>query len=266
MAASSENDSGAGSMASTQSAGVSPALEMLLNSKFEDLSTQFGFFEGRLDAIDKKLSVLDKVEKKVAKLETLEQSLVKEQKNQGRGLECMVSNQTEAGKAINNMAGAVDAVQHRLTESKNNLATIEKRLSVLDSLDQKLGKLEKKVSTPAFGVEQKLAALRGKANAAAANEEDLDRPTLDSKLDAMAERIQGIEEGINTISSSASTGPATTEAVVAALDEKLRDVTPKISTMHSNLEVLLTGESEASGLIDKVHDQYQITSLRIKTN
>ena len=41
MAASSENDSGAGSMASTQSAlGVSPALEMLLNSKFEDLSTQ----------------------------------------------------------------------------------------------------------------------------------------------------------------------------------------------------------------------------------
>ena len=260
MAASSENDSGAGSMASTQSAGVSPALEMLLNSKFEDLSTQFGFFEGRLDAIDKKLSVLDKVEKKVAKLETLEQSLVKEQKNQGRGLECMVSNQTEAGKAINNMAGAVDAVQHRLTESKNNLATIEKRLSVLDSLDQKLGKLEKKVSTPAFGVEQKLAALRGKANAAAANEEDLDRPTLDSKLDAMAERIQGIEEGINNISSSASTGPATTEAVVAALDEKLRDVTPKISTMHSNLEVLLTGESEASGLIDKVHDQYQMTS------
>ena len=138
---------------------------------------------------------------------------------------------------------------------KHNLATIEKRLSVLDSLDQKLGKLEKKVSAPAFGVEQKLAALRGKtaaANTAAANEEEVDRPTLDSKLDAMAERIQGIEEGINTISSTASTGPATTEAVVAALDEKLRDVTPKISTMHSNLEVLLTGESEASGLIDKV--------------
>ena len=135
---------------------------------------------------------------------------------------------------------------------KHNLATIEKRLSVLDTLDQKLGKLEKKVSAPAFGVEQKLAALRGKtaaANTAAANEEEVDRPTLDSKLDAMAERIQGIEEGITNIS---STGPATTDAVVAALDEKLRDVAPKISTMHSNLEVLLTGENEATGLIDKV--------------
>ena len=200
MAASSENDSGAGSMASTQSAGVSPALEMLLNSKFEDLSTQFGFFEGRLDAIDKKLSVLDKVEKKMAMLESLEQSLVKEQKNQGRGLECMVSNQTEAGKAINNMAGAVDAIQRRLgqDQGKNSLATIEKRLS---GLDQKLGRLENKVSTPAFGVEQKLAALRSKT-AATANEEEVDRPSLDSKLDAMAERIQGIEEGINNISSS----------------------------------------------------------------
>ena len=211
---------------------------------------QFGFFEGRLDAIDKKLSVLDKGEKKMAMLEALEQSLVKEQKNQGRGLECMVSNQTEAGKAINNMAGAVDAIQRRLgqDQGKNSLAAIEKRLS---GLDQKLGRLENKVSSPAFGVEQKLAALRSKT-AATANEEEVDRPSFDSKLDAMAERIQGIEEGINNISSSASTGTATTEAVVAALDEKLRDVTPKISTMHSNLEVLLTGESEASGLIDKV--------------
>ena len=34
--------------------------------------------------------------------------------------------------------------------------------------------------------------------------------------------------------------------------QELRDVAPKISKMHSNLEVLLTGESEANSYIDQV--------------
>ena len=39
---------------------------------------QFGFFETRLDAIDKKLSVLDKLDQKLAKLDSLEQVRTKE--------------------------------------------------------------------------------------------------------------------------------------------------------------------------------------------
>ena len=77
--AASENESGAGSMASSQ--GLNPALELLLNSKFEDMSSQFGFFETRLDAIDKKLSLLDTLDEKLAKLGSLEQGGDLKEKN-----------------------------------------------------------------------------------------------------------------------------------------------------------------------------------------
>ena len=262
-AASSENESGAGSMASSQS-GVSPALEMLLNSKFEDMSTQFGFFESRLDAIDKRLSVLDAIDKKLAKLDSIEQvhmdvkALTKQQVAEGNVIQGVAVKQAEVLKVVNKMAGTVGDTQKRILEVKNSnkssLDAIVKRLSALDTLDQKLAKLEQK-TMGSGGVEHKQAALRGgsKATTAAAanSEEEVDRPTLDSKLDAMAERIQGIEEGITNMS-SANTASSTS---IAALDEKvagLSEVAPKISSMHSNLELLLTGESEATGLIDKV--------------
>ena len=72
---------------------------------------------------------------------------------------------------------------------KDTLDTIDKLPSVLETLDQKMAKLEQKMSWSG-GVEQKLAALRSKTANSASTEDEVDRPTLDSKLDAMAERIQ----------------------------------------------------------------------------
>ena len=196
--AASENESGAGSMASSQ--GLNPALEMLLNSKFEDMSTQFGFFETRLDAIDKKLSVLDTLDQKLAKLESLEkmhldvEAITKQQVADAKVLGGVASMQAEASKAIDKMAGTVEDTQQRLLEvkdySKDTLDSVDKRLSVLDSLDQRLSKFEAAEQKMSWsgGVEQRLAALRSKTTTA--ENDEVDRPTLDSKLDAMAERIQ----------------------------------------------------------------------------
>ena len=102
--------------------------------------------------------------------------------------------QAEASKAIDKMAGTVEDTQQRLLEvkdySKDTLDSVDKRLSVLDSLDQRLSKFEAAEQKMSWsgGVEQRLAALRSKTTTA--ENDEVDRPTLDSKLDAMAERIQ----------------------------------------------------------------------------
>ena len=130
----------------------------------EHATIQFGFFETRLDGIDKKLSVLDTLDQKVAKLEAWSggvqrdvDAIAKRQATDSKVLEDVASTQAEAAKFVDEMAGTVNDTHQRLVEvkdySKDALDTIDKKLAVLDTIDQKLVKLEGKM-TWSGGVEQ----------------------------------------------------------------------------------------------------------------
>ena len=328
-------------MATSEQGGLSPAvasaLEKMLNSKFESMSTQFGYFESRLDGIDQKISKLDAIDQKLVKLESLDPKLAKldvmdkklakldpiEQKTQKLfKLDTIDQKVTKLETSKLNTHDPRLAKLNTIDQKLAKLDSFGQKLAKLDSLDQKLAKLdvmdqkltkldtiEQKTSWQS-SVEQKLSGLRKKGKCkmesqnphkshnwahieiqilvklfvvpfhayscipggkapAPSNDDEVDLPNVDTKLDALAERIQGIEDGIIKITSAtaaAATAKPTTgsDEIITALDKKfaqlpnligakeLRDVAPKISNLQSNLDVLLTGESEANSLIERL--------------
>ena len=70
---------------------------------------QFGFFETRLDAIDKKLSVLDKLDKNV-------EAITKQHVADGKVLEGIASRQAEVGKAVDKVRCRLGSISFSLND------------------------------------------------------------------------------------------------------------------------------------------------------